>query len=113
MLKRQPTNPELQKLISELGKQKEGFYRDLARHLSKAGRKRSSVNLRKISKVAGNSKSIAVPGKVLSEGELEKPVKVYAWRFSQKSKEKITKTGGSALPLSKLLESKEKARIVV
>ncbi|MBI2972132.1 MAG: 50S ribosomal protein L18e [Candidatus Aenigmarchaeota archaeon] len=104
-------NPGLRKLIATLQQQRE--YKDIASQLAAGRRQRNSVNLWKINKLARSNESIVVPGKVLSEGELTKPVKVFAWQFSHRSKEKIAQAGGAALPLEEILKSKEKARIVV
>jgi len=47
-----------------------------------------NVNLEEIEKKA-EGKKILVPGKVLSQGDLNKKVKVIALRFSEKAKEKL------------------------
>jgi large subunit ribosomal protein L18e len=64
---------------------------DLASALSVPSRKLAAVNLGKIN----NSKSdvVIIPGKVLSAGEIEKKVKIYALGFSQIAKEKLKKAG--------------------
>lgn len=105
-------NTQLLALAAELRKQK-GLCRDIARHLSKPKRRAVAVDLWKISKVAQEHEHVAVPGKVLSSGELAKPVHVYAWQFSSAAREKITKAGGKALPLTELLAAKAKARLLV
>ena len=47
---------------------------------------------------------IVVPGKVLSQGELDKEIKICAMKFSEKAKEKLLNVG--VKPLSILEEIK-------
>jgi len=51
------------------------------------------INLEGIDKVADSKKIIVVPGKVLSQGEISKKCKVVAYKFSEKAKEKLIKSG--------------------
>ncbi len=106
-----PTDPNLQALIKKLRRNKE--YARLVRHLAKPRRSKDAVNVSHLNKVAGQHESVAVPGKVLSAGEITKAVNVYAWQFSAAAKEKIEKAGGKCFPLELLPELEEKARVVV
>jgi large subunit ribosomal protein L13 len=54
--------------------------RDIARLLSKPRRAKAAVNVGRIGKT--NSEAVVVAGKVLSMGDIRKPVTVYAWQFS-------------------------------
>lgn len=64
---------------------------EIASAISVPARKLAAVNLEKINHAKGDV--IIVPGKVLSNGEIEKKVKVYALGFSKTAKEKLKKTG--------------------
>ncbi|MBI2076160.1 MAG: 50S ribosomal protein L18e [Candidatus Aenigmarchaeota archaeon] len=108
-----PENPELKALIEKLEKSKDQNYLALARHLSKARRTKSEVNLDKISKDAKDNEKIVVPSKVLGNGNISKPLVIYAWQFSKSAKEKIIKAGGKPLGLSDFLKEKTAARMIV
>lgn len=108
-----PTNPELAKLIEELRKLKTPFHSQLAKHLGKPMRNKKGVTLFKINKTAAEGDNVFVPTKVLSTGELNKRVNIYAWRYSSSAKEKIAKSGGRALKLNDALKDNVKGRIVV
>jgi large subunit ribosomal protein L18e len=103
-----PTDPRLCELINKLRKTKE--YRPLADALSKPRRKKRGVNLFEIDE--SGEKAIAT-WKVLSMGELSKPVRIYAWDASKNAKEKIVKAGGELLPLEEVLNKKDKIKILV
>ncbi len=91
-----------------LKKKKEGFYTDIAKHVSKPSRMGIAVNVTKL----GND-DVVVPGTVLGEGRIVKAGNVYALRFSKSAREKIERAGGKCLNIQELLESKKKARIVI
>lgn len=65
----------------------------VAEVLSGSRRKRVNVNLDEIEKNLGSEKIIVVPGKVLSQGEVSKKVKVVGFKFSERAKEKLIKKG--------------------
>jgi large subunit ribosomal protein L18e len=108
-----PTDRNVTRLIFEFGKRKEAFYKKLAKELKKPARSKKGVNVAKIDKVAQKGESVVVPGKVLSIGEITKPVNVYALSFSKQAKDKITKSGGKCHQLSELMNTKEKMRIII
>ena len=104
-----PTDPNAVETAKRLRK----AYPKIAKYLMRPRRSKSAVNVGKLEKAAKCGGALAVPGKVLSAGEISSPISVYAWRFSKQAKEKITKAGGKAMPLAMLAESKEKARVVI
>jgi len=53
----------------------------------------------KINRYAAEGKTVVVPGKVLGDGELAKPVVVVAFTFSERAKDKIERAGGKAIAL--------------
>jgi len=65
---------------------------EVAGLLSMPRRKRISVNLSEISKNTKEGETVVVPGKVLSDGEIEKKIKIAALNFSTKSKKKLLKS---------------------
>ena len=70
---------------------------EIAAILSSPRVKKINVNLDKINEKAKDGELIVVPGKVLSEGELNKKVKIIAFSFSEKAKEKILNSHGEIL----------------
>ena len=70
---------------------------EVAGILSSPRVKKINVNLDKINEEAKDGETIVIPGKVLSEGELNKKVKIIAFSFSGKAKEKISNAKGEVL----------------
>ncbi len=64
----------------------------VARILSGPRRKAISLNLEKINENSKDGDTIIIPGKVLSQGEINKKVKIVALSFSEKAKEKLLKS---------------------
>ena len=52
-------------------------------------RNRTNINLEKIDKEIKEGETVVVPGKVLSQGDVSKKLKVVALNFSEKAKEKL------------------------
>ena len=105
-----PSDPNLKTLINEMRKVKE--YKALARALAAPRRKKLAVNLSELDRKAAKGENIAVPYKVLSEGELTKPLHIYAWRFSKEAEKKIHAAGGKARPISDVLAEKVKVKVI-
>lgn len=106
MRKTNTTNIELRKLISQLAKQKQKIFKRIAKDLSKPTRKRREVSIYRINKHTKDGESIIVPGKVLSPGNLDHSVNVYALNFSEKAKQKIIEKKGTANHLDKAIGQK-------
>lgn len=101
-------NPQLIELIRFLRKQsrenKAEIWKSLAEHLSKSRRKRVTVNISRLNRFTQKNEIVAVPGKVLGAGEINHPITVAAFAFSEKAKEKIKKAKGKCLSLSELVK---------
>src|SRR3989344_8743665 len=80
-------NPELVETI-RLAKKKEKWI-EIASLLSGPRRKRLNLNLNEIDKESKEGDTIVIPGKVLSQGELTKRIKIVAFSFSERAKEKL------------------------
>jgi len=110
-----PENIELKNLIEKLNdlaiKEKVKLWKRIARELGRATRQRRSVNIYKIDKNTKENETALVPGKVLSEGELTKKIKVAAFSFSEKAKEKINKKG-KAITIDELIKENPKGKDV-
>ena len=108
-----PTDPAMRRLALDLRKTKNKIYVDVARRFEKSRRSKRAVNINRLSKLSAKYSTFIAPGKVLGLGELNKAINVYAWSFSKEAKEKITKSGGKALPLKNIIKDKPDARLVV
>ena len=83
-------NSKLVKTIIASKKDKNWF--KIAEILSRPRRKRMDINLGEINKKTKEGEIMVVPGKVLSQGNVKKKVKVVALSFSAKAKEKLLKS---------------------
>ena len=82
-------NIELVKTI--IAAKKNDGWLEIAGILSGPRGKRIDMNLEEINKKIENEETIVIPGKILSQGEINKKVKVIALSFSEKAKEKLLK----------------------
>jgi large subunit ribosomal protein L18e len=107
-----PTNPLLMKLIEDIRergyKEKIPFLIEIAKKLETSRRIKHEVNLTKLDKICKENETVIIPGKVLSTGNLKKPLTVAAASFSMTSINKIQKAGGKALSIKELVESNPK-----
>lgn len=112
MKKVKATNPELIKLIRFLRKQsrenKANIWREIAERLAKPRRKRIAVNLSRLNRHTQKNEMVVVPGKVLGAGEINHPVIVAAFSFSEKAKEKIKAAKGKCLSFFDLVKKNPK-----
>lgn len=108
MKKTKSTNPELIKLIRFLKKQSReknaDVWRDVAKHLAKAGKQHVAVNLSRINRHTQKSDMVVVPGKVLGAGTLNHPITVAAFSASGKAKEKLAAAKAKYLSIPELVE---------
>jgi large subunit ribosomal protein L18e len=70
------------------GKKNEAWLQ-IAGILSGPRRNKICINLEQISKNSKTGEIVVIPGKVLSQGEIDKKIKVVAVSFSEKAKEKL------------------------
>lgn len=84
------TNSKLVEAVI-LAKKHPGWLK-VAAILSSPRKNAVEINLGKINDVVKDGETIVVPGKVLSQGELTKKVKIVALKFSEASKEKLLKS---------------------
>ncbi len=108
-----PTNPRLVKMINELEKisrlNKAPIWKAVAEKLRKPTRSRIEVNLWKVNKFYRDGVSAyIIPGKLLGEGEIDKPVTVAAAFVSKSAAEKIKKAGGRVLLLDEYAKENPK-----
>ena len=104
------TNLQLRKTIDLLSKQKKGIWKRIAEDLSRPARQRRAVNLFRINRYSQKGEVIAVPGKVLGDGDLKHGLTVAAYSFSKEAKSKIEKAGGKAISLNELAQKHPDAK---
>lgn len=114
MRKTGPTNYQTQELLLKLeDKAKTSrFWKRVINDLKKSSRNRREVNVYKIDHYARDGETILVPGKVLSMGELNKPVEVAALNFSGNAREKIIAAKGKTLSIQELFEKNPEGKKV-
>jgi len=72
---------------------KHDAWKDIIGMIAGPRRNWANVNLDEIGDAAQAGETVVVPGKVLSQGEIGKKLKVVALGFSEKAKEKLLKAG--------------------
>ncbi len=114
-----PTKESTRKTIVALEKAgkktKNELLKKVAEYLNVSARKRTEVNLYKLSKIAGKNpgKVLIVPGKVLSNGEATEKMNVVCLQYSAKAKEKIEKMHGKIRCFGEVKDWKENAKEMV
>ncbi len=104
------TNPELVKTIIEAKKKKNWL--EVAAALSSPKTKRTNMNLSKINDEAKEGEVVVIAGKVLSQGELNKKIKVVAFSFSDMAKKKISEAKGESLTILEEIKKNPEAKNV-
>ncbi|MBU2562285.1 MAG: 50S ribosomal protein L18e [Nanoarchaeota archaeon] len=100
------TNSDLVKTIITAKKNKK--WKKVAERLSSP--KRKSLNLEEINKQAKEGEIIVIPGKVLSQGEIDKKIKIVAFNFSEKAKEKLLKSSVKVLSILEEIKKNPEAK---
>jgi len=77
--------------------------------LSTPRRERAQINLDEIDKNSKEGDIMVIPGKVLSQGELNKKIKIVALGFSESAKEKILKSKCEAIYILEEIKKNPKA----
>lgn len=84
------TNPELSETIKLAMNNKPWF--NVAKAVSVSTQRQSRVNLEEIDKQTKTGETVVVPGKVLSNGNVTKKVRIAALGISEKALEKLKET---------------------
>lgn len=106
------TDPNLVELIKNLKEksynEEVAIWKDVAKRIQRATRRRAEVNLSRINRVSNDDETVLIPGKVLSSGDLDHKVNVVALNFSKAAQEKVEKSGGECISISSILEKNPK-----
>ncbi len=101
-LRKKSNNELVETIIAAKKKEK---WMDVARILSMPRRDSTEMNLDEIDKNSKEGEIIVIPGKVLSQGDLNKKIRIVAFAFSEKAREKLLK---SKIPISTIAEEIKK-----
>ena len=106
------TNPELINLIRVLRKKaresEAKIWRVVADYLSRSRRRRITVNLSKLNRHTQKNETVVVPGKVLGAGQINHPLNIAAFAFSEQARTKILKTKGKCMSIPELMDKNPK-----
>ncbi|MEK6945720.1 MAG: 50S ribosomal protein L18e [Nanoarchaeota archaeon] len=102
------TNSILVKTVRTTAKNEK--WAEIATILSYPRRQRIEVNLDKLESEAKAGEVLVVPGKILSNGEINKKIKVAAFSFSQKAREKLLSAGCQVLSIEEEIKSNPEAK---
>ena len=102
-------NPELVRTLVELRQASKAhdapIWGDLAEKLARARHQVRPVNVGHLDRLVQSDATVVVPGKLLADGSLSKPLTVAAFHYSAGAKAKIHKAGGKALTIHELLKA--------
>jgi len=106
-------NPELAHLLVTLRKASTAhnapLWREVARHLARGRHKVRPMNVGQLERLAEANQTVIVPGKLLAEGRISKPMTVAALHYSEAARAKLHSAGGTALTIEELLKSRPDA----
>ena len=74
-------------------------WNEVAAILSGPRSRRINLNLGEISKISKDGETIVVPGKILSQGEIDKKIKIVAFGFSENARKKIIDSKSEAVSI--------------
>jgi len=102
------TNPRIISLVEDLkSRSRENnapIWREIAKRMQSPKRNYATVNVSRINRHTADGETIVVHGKVLGAGEIDHPVAVGAFDFSDGARSKITDAGGECLTIEELVE---------
>ena len=78
--------------------------------LSAPRKNHANLNLQEINKQVKEGEKILVPGKVLSQGNLDKKIKIIALGFSESAKEKLKNSGSQTSSILEEIKSNPEAK---
>lgn len=107
-----PSNPHLQSLIARLRsrgyKENSNFLLAIANELARPARRSVKVNVSKLERICNPQEDIIIPGKLLADGSLTKPLNLACFSASETAKKKIETVGGKIISIDELLEKNPK-----
>ncbi|MGA8542917.1 MAG: 50S ribosomal protein L18e [Thermoplasmata archaeon] len=103
-------NPELHRVVVELRRAAHAhaapIWGAVADRLERARHQGTPVNVGHLERLAEAEEWVVVPGKLLADGPLSKPLTVGALSYSSEARTKVHAAGGTALSISELLKAR-------
>lgn len=103
-------NPELSHAVRELqiaAKANDAaIWGAVAQRLGRARHQTNPVNVGHLDRLVQGEEVVVVPGKLLADGAISKPITVAAFRCSPAARSKIQAAGGTVLTIHELIKSK-------
>ncbi len=103
-------NPELTRVVVELRRaarsQRASIWSSVADRLERSRHQVTPVNVGHLDRLVAAESTVVVPGKLLADGRLSKPITVAAFSYSAEARRKIHAAGGKALTISDLVKAK-------
>ncbi len=107
---RRKTNPDVRKtLVLAI---KHPSWHKLAQILSSSTRAYAARNLFELDKQTTEGDTIVIPGKVLSQGDITKKIRIAALSISTTAKEKLKRTKSEFVPLDEEIKKNPRAEAV-
>lgn len=105
-------NPELAHTLIELRRAAKAhdapIWADVARKLARPRHQVEPVNVGQLERLAAANDTVVVPGKLLAQGVLSKPLTVAAFHYSDTARDKVRQAGGTTIGIHDLIKSKPK-----
>jgi large subunit ribosomal protein L18e len=106
------SNPATVRLIAELRKvstlSNAPVWKYVAELMEKPESRWAEVNVGKLDEYAKENCAVIVPGKLLGDGVIRKPLSVTAFRYSASARKKVVDAGGSLVSITEILEKNPK-----
>jgi|SRR5271170_2132046 len=103
-------NPELHRVVVELRRAAHAndapIWNSVADRLERTRHQVNPLNVGHLERVAEAEETVVVPGKLLADGPLSKPLTVAAFAYSAEARTKVHAAGGTTLTISELLKAK-------
>ena len=85
---------------------------EVAGILSGPRRKSINLNIGEINEKSEEGDTVVVPGKVLSQGEIDKKIKIIAMKFSEKAREKLLKSKTQVSGIAEEIKKNPEAKAI-
>jgi large subunit ribosomal protein L18e len=103
-------NRELVRVVVELRRaaraHRAPIWTSVAERLERARHQTTPVNVGHLERLVAADATVVVPGKLLADGRLTKPLTVAAFSYSARARTKIVAAGGSAITIPDLLKAR-------
>ncbi len=103
-------NPELRRTLIELRKAAKAhdapIWAAVAERLARGRHQTTPVNVGHLERIIEAKATVVVPGKLLADGRITKPLTVAAFHTSASAREKIHRAGGSVITIHELVKER-------